>query len=71
MTYPMTPVESSNVEAVAYDDKTRQLQVQFKKSGTYTYDGVPPSIGNAFPYLESKGKGVWQLLRGKYPYSKG
>ena len=70
MTYPNEPVESSNVDSIAYDDKTRQLQVTFKRSGTYTYYDVPKSVGNAMPYAESKGKFVWEVLRGKYSYTK-
>ena len=70
MGYPNIPVESSNVESVAYDDKTQDLTVTFKKSGTYTYHEVPKSIGNAMPYAESKGKFVNEVLKGKYSYSK-
>lgn len=70
MTYPTTKVESSNVAAVAYDDKTRELDVTFKNGSTYKYEDVPKSVGNSFPFLESKGKGVWQLLRGQYSYKK-
>lgn len=70
MSYGPTKVKSSNVSSVAYDDKTRVLEVSFKNGSTYEYEGVQPSVGNAFPYLESKGKGVWQILRDKYPYKK-
>lgn len=70
MSYPYTPVKSSNVAGVAYDDNSRELQVSFKNGSTYQYDDVPPSVGNSFPYLQSKGKGVWQILRGQYSYEK-
>ena len=70
MTYSNTPADSSNVESMSYDDKTRDLQVTFKNSGTYTYHDVPQSVGNAMPYTASKGKFVWGSLRGKYSYSK-
>ena len=70
MGYPNEPVESSNVQSIAYDDRTKDLTVTFKKSGTYTYHDVPKSIGNAMPYAESKGKFVWEVLRGQYSYSK-
>lgn len=70
MSYENTPVESSNVASVAYDGKTRELDVTFKNGSTYKYSDVPKSVGDAFPYLESKGKGVHQLLRGTYAYKK-
>lgn len=70
MTYANQPVESSNVSSVAYDDKTRILSVTFKNGETYNYESVPPSVGNSFPYLASKGKGIWELLRGQYSFTK-
>ena len=70
MSYNNEKVESSNVESVSYDDRTKDLTVTFKKSGTYTYHDVPKSIGNAMPYAESKGKFVHEVLKGQYSYSK-
>ena len=70
MSYDWTNVQSSNVSAVKYDDSSKELQIRFKNGSEYTYYGIIPSIGNSFPYLESKGRGVWQLLRNKgVPYS--
>jgi len=70
MSYPMTPVQSSNVAAVAYDDKTRTQTVRFKDGSTYEYYDVPPNVGNAFPFIDSKGRFIWSNFRGKYAYSK-
>lgn len=71
MSYGKTPVQSSNVKAVAFDDQSRELTVWFKNGSEYVYDGVQPSVGASFPYLESKGKGVWQILRkNNYPYKR-
>lgn len=70
MSYPTTDVDSSNVSTVAYDDKTKILTVSFHDGSTYKYEDVPKSVGNSFPYLASKGKGVWELLRNQYSYSK-
>ena len=38
----LTPVESSNIEAVGYDDATRSLTVKFKNGTTFRYDDVEP-----------------------------
>ncbi len=69
MSYSNQPVESSNVSSISYDDKTRELQVTFKKGSTYTYSDVPQSVGNAMPYTSSKGKFVHEVLK-NYPYSR-
>jgi len=39
----MTPVRSSNVAAVGWDDDAQELLVEFKDGSTYAY----PSAGNA------------------------
>lgn len=54
----MTPVDSSNIAAVGYDEDTHMLQVQFNNGRTYRYAGVPngeyqnllnaTSVGNYF-----------------------
>lgn len=36
----LTPVTSSNIEAIGHDPETNTLRVQFKGSGTYDYAGV-------------------------------
>jgi len=70
MSYNNEKVESSNVESIAYSDKSKQLEVSFKNGRTYTYYDVPKSVGNAMPYTASKGQYVWQALRGQYRYSR-
>lgn len=70
MTVETTPVDSSNVSAVAYNDRSRTLTLTFKDGASYEYYDVPVSVGNSFPWLESKGKAVWSLLRGTYAYKR-
>lgn len=70
MSYDWTPVESSNVKSIKFDERTRELDVRFKNGAEYVYSGIQPSIGNAMPYAQSKGKFVWQVLRDKYPYKR-
>jgi hypothetical protein len=65
------PVESSNVEAFAYDPANRFLYVKFLPSGTgdfangseYVYYDVGPEIYESFLAAPSKGSFVWQVLR--------
>lgn len=51
----LTPVTSSNVAAVGYDDETKTLQVQFKGGETYNYFGVPQELYDNLLNAESVG----------------
>lgn len=37
---PLTPVKSSNIEAIGYDDKANRLTVKFKSGAVHDYHGV-------------------------------
>lgn len=66
----MNYVNSSNVEAVGYDDETNELHVQFLSGGYYIYYDVPrdifdnlmlsPSIGS---FLNREVKNVYQFTK--------
>ena len=54
-----TPVSSSNIESIGYDEPTKALHVKFKSGGTWTYSGddakahhdamlSAPSVGKYF-----------------------
>lgn len=72
------PVQSSNVEAIAYDYKNRFLYVKFLPSGTgdfsmgstYYYESVEPYIYDQFLMAPSKGKFHWQYIRDRYDYGR-
>ena len=40
----MTPVASSNIEAVGFDEDLSQLHIRFHSGQTYIYDGVPRDL---------------------------
>jgi hypothetical protein len=70
----MTPVNSSTVKMVGYDQNAGEMHVQFK-SGAYTYvhSGVDPQTFMSF--LNSKSKGLFyaNTFKGetkKYPFRK-
>ena len=54
----LSPVKSSNIDAVGYDKDKKELHVSFKGSGRYVFEGVPaekhdsligaPSVGKYF-----------------------
>lgn len=51
----LTPVTSSNIEAVAYNPHASRLYVVFKNRRQYRYDGVSPDIVDQFLTAGSKG----------------
>jgi len=58
----MTPVKSSNVVAVGYDDKTGEIVVQFNNGGTYSKTATRGTFEELLA-SPSKGKFVAQNLR--------
>jgi hypothetical protein len=52
----MTPVRSSTLQAVAYDEASRTLFVQFRSSATYEYRDVPPETYGAMLAAHSIGR---------------
>jgi hypothetical protein len=58
-----TPVKSSNVESVGYDEETKTLEVQFKGSHkVYQYSGVESQTHADLMGAESIGKFVHQNI---------
>ncbi len=66
----MTPVESSNIEAVGYDGDSSTLQVEFKNGGTYQYFDVPEHVFEGLRDAESVGGYLASVIKGSYRYSK-
>lgn len=66
----MQYVDSSNVEAIGYDNKTQQLHVRFLSGTTYVYDKVPADIYEDLMAAPSKGSYVNRVIKGAYDYTK-
>lgn len=65
------PVVSSNIAAVAYNEKTELLRVQFKGGGdTYTYEAVPRAVFNELLLSESKGSFLNTSIKGIYEFRR-
>jgi hypothetical protein len=66
----MTPVSSSNIESIGYDESNQQVYIRFLNGSLYTYVSVPihefeslrdsPSIGS---YLNRSFKNVFPYER--------
>jgi len=60
-------VESSMVWAVDYDSKTKVLEVAFKRTGVFRYEGVPLSEYRSMMQSDSIGSYMRSCIIGTYP----
>lgn len=67
---PLTPVKSSNIEALYYDDKTRLLTVKFKSGAMHDYHGVHPDTWLGLQAADSVGKYFHANIRNAHKSSK-
>ena len=63
-------VESSNIEAIGYDDDTQELHVQFLPSGHYIYSDVPREMFDNLMNAPSKGSFLNREVKGVYQFTK-
>ncbi len=63
-------VDSSNIEAIGYDDDTQELHVKFLSSGYYIYQGVPRQIFDEMMMAQSKGSFLNREVKGVYQFTK-
>jgi hypothetical protein len=63
-------VDSSNIEAIGYDDDAQELHVQFLSGGFYIYHQVPRHIFDAFMTAPSKGSFLNREVKGVYQFTK-
>jgi hypothetical protein len=63
-----TPVASSMIGAVAYDDERRDLHVRFASGQTYTYADVPREVFEALLAAESAGRYLNASVKGRYAH---
>lgn len=66
----MTHVDSSNVEAVGYDEDSSTMQVEFKNGTMYQYFDVPENVFIGLRDADSVGGYLAASVKGAYRYSK-
>lgn len=66
----MTPVDSSNLQAVGYDADSRELHVRFLNNDTYVYSDVPEELHQELLRAPSKGSFLNRAIKGTYVYRK-
>ena len=66
----MKYVDSSNVEAIGYDEATQELHIQFVGGGYYVYQGVPREIYDELMAAPSKGSYLNRCIKAAYQFTK-
>jgi len=65
-----TPVSSSNVASIGYDEETQTLEIEFLSGGVYQYSGVPIDVYESLMAAGSKGSFFHKEIRNVYPTSR-
>lgn len=65
-----TPVISSNLASVGYDEASQTLEVTFKNGTTYAYSRVPASEHAALMAADSHGKYLNAYIKPRYAVTK-
>ena len=63
-------VNSSNIEAIAYNENNEKLYIRFLKGSVYEYALVPQEVFNEFRIAESHGKYFINYIKGVYSYNR-
>jgi lysyl-tRNA synthetase class 2 len=64
------PVNSSNLQAIAYDRKKQILEVDFVGGTRYRYFGVPAHVFNALRNAQSHGSYFYTSIRTAYRFEE-
>lgn len=64
-----TPLASSNLSAMRYDEETRLLQIRFHSGRTYDYKDVPADVADGLKQADSAGKYFNSSIKGVYAES--
>jgi hypothetical protein len=65
----MTPVSSSNLVAVGYDEQSQTLRIQFH-NGTYDYLNVPSSVHRGLMNAPSHGEYHAAYIKNSYNFRR-
>ena len=65
-----SPVASSAIEAVGYDEDDGVLEIEFHHGGVYEYFDVPKEVYQDLLTAGSRGRYFHENVRGKYDYRR-
>jgi hypothetical protein len=66
----VTPVESTTLATVGYDDESARLQLEFCNRAIYQYFDVPSAVHKALLTAASKGNYFNTTIRGRYRFAR-
>lgn len=66
----MTPVSSSNVAEIGYDEATQEVYVRFLNGSLYVYKGVPSLEYQGLLNAPSVGSYLHRNFKNVYPYER-
>lgn len=69
----LLPVNSTNIQAIGYNEQHNILRILFKNGGNYMYFNVEPQIFEQLKTSQSKGKTLNECVirhKDKYKYLK-
>ena len=62
-----TPVRSSNIRSVGYDQEISVLEVEFHTGGVFQYSGVPETLYQGLMQATSKGSYFHDRIKDRHP----
>lgn len=65
-----TPVDSSNISSIGYDEDSQTLEIEFHSGAVYQYFDVPSLVYQEMMEAASKGQFLAQHIKGNYRYVK-
>lgn len=65
-----TPVRSSNIKAVGYDQLRLVLEIEFHSAAIYQYSKVPEAVHSALMTAPSKGKYFAARIKDRFPCAR-
>ncbi|WP_435181617.1 KTSC domain-containing protein [Halorussus sp. AFM4] len=65
-----SPVASSSIRSIGYDDEEETLEVEFESGGVYRYADVSRETYEAFLGARSHGSYFHENVRGQYDYHR-
>lgn len=66
----MTPVSSSNIESIGYDERNQELYIKFLNQTIYVYKGVPQHEYQNLLEAPSQGSYLNRNFKNIYPYER-
>ncbi|MFA6232455.1 MAG: KTSC domain-containing protein [Rhodanobacter sp.] len=65
-----TPVTSSDIRAIGYDEESQTLEIEFNSGSVYDYAGVPQSEYDGLMGADSKGRYFHANVKERYSFVK-